>query len=237
MRRLKAFKEVLSVVGVPLSALAGKEGEAYLATLSLPPALRFGLAVILIIVVYLCIRRSADWVLSWRWFRRWIAGRYDVEGTWMDVVRQRGEVIYVGVLRVSVEREQLRITGENYGADGLLQDSFNSEQVALDWPVVTFTYTADRRATGNPESRGFSRIRFAERNGPPTRYKGFFQDTSGRRGDYGGWRVARREELARVDDPREIGGIVRGIVAREPQATAGDRRTAEAPGPGAEGGA
>lgn len=215
MKRLKTLKEAISAVGVPVSALVGKQGEEYLANRTLPSPLRFVLVFLLILVVYIGIRRAAGWLLTLRSLRRLVVRSQFVEGTWMDVVRLRGEVAYVGVLRFSVEEERLRITGENYTVDCVLENSFNSDMVDLDWPVVTFTYSADREVAGNAESQGFSRIRFAERDGPPCRYKGFYQDTNGRRADYIGWRITNSDELAAIDDPLKIREVIRAVVKRE----------------------
>jgi hypothetical protein len=112
-----------------------------------------------------------------RSFRRLMLGRYDIEGSWFNVMRDEdGEPVGVGVSNIGITRRgyffEWSMTGEEYGLaeaeSGLELNlsrgfTFSDTVVGVQWPRLTFVYEATWAEMAVPDGIGYGYLDFSWR--------------------------------------------------------------------------
>lgn len=226
MERLRKARTFVTAVAVPLSYYAGSKGQEMLVKWNLPALVEALLVLLLVLTIFFGVRQLAMWLLALRRVRRWILRGQFIEGTWMDVVRRKGEVVNVGVLNFDIRGDVLHVWGNNFRTDGTVQNAFNSEMTKLTWPKLLFYFESDQQTTGSPTSEGTAQLRFAPvESGLPQRYSGFCRNFNGQRGDCSGWRVADEATLMALKNPAETKKIVLDVIRSESGTSAGNQQS------------
>ena len=110
-------------------------------------------------------------------FRRLVLGRYDVEGSWFNVMRdEEGEPVGVGVSSIGFTRRgyfmEWSLTGEEYGLaeteDGFELNlsrgfTYSDTMVGAQWPRLAFVYEATRTEKAIPDGVGYGYLDFSWR--------------------------------------------------------------------------
>ncbi len=228
MKNLVKVSRVAGGIGVALGVTLGQQLFVWLAKHSLPPWFSLILTLAAVVILSDIIREATSNLVSIsRPLRRLILGRQDIEGTWIEVTGKNGEVRYVSLIRLEIEDETVRISGENFDEEGKRDGTFLSDMLVVTWPVLKYKFTAVRAAGKIPSYTAYGQIQFAERDGPPTRYHGFFLDfNEATRNDFSGWRLRKSEELTLLDQPDTFGGALLDI-AKEYLAASTNRRESE----------
>lgn len=205
MKRIETFRRVTSAVGLTLGAAVARYTDSVLANYTLPGPLQIFVFFVVMLCIYLVTNYGASaFVDASPRLRRFILGKYFVEGTWMDVLRVNGTPTYVGLLRIEYDSGTLSISGRNFNRNGVVESSFNSDIAAFEWPRLLFKYSASRSPEGEHNLEGFAHVRFVGRDGSPLSYDGYYRDHAGNRAEYSGWKVTEKDKLASLDKPEDL---------------------------------
>lgn len=112
-----------------------------------------------------------------RSFRRLMLGRYDIEGSWFNVLRDdNGEPVGIGVSSIDFTRRgyffEWSMSGEEYGlaeAESGFELSlargfnFSDAMVSVQWPRLTFAYEATWAEKTVPDGIGYGYLDFSWR--------------------------------------------------------------------------
>ena len=108
-------------------------------------------------------------------FRRLVLGRYDIEGSWFNVMRDEdGEPVGVGVSSIGFNRRgyflEWSLSGEEYGLADTEQGfeinlsrgfTFSDTMVGAKWPRLAFVYEATRADKAIPDGVGYGYLDFS----------------------------------------------------------------------------
>jgi len=131
-----------------------------------------------------------------------LRGTY-IEGTWVDVVSYPDREPLIGVVHLSSHGTGLKYYGENFYPDGTHANQFATQGVQVEFPRLTFHYTAGGAGEEGPFLGGVGLIAFDGR-GPrgPGRYTGYCLDAAeGTRHKLIGARVEDPTDLIELADP------------------------------------
>ena len=149
-----------------------------------------------------------------RWMRKLWLGDQFVEGIWFEVVFKDNVPSYYGLLTIRSDRSGVRIGGQGYDSDGSKLEFFQSNDVSISWPMLTYTYTAHRRSTANPINSGVENIIFEERDSaPPIRLTAVFTDIfTGDSHETEAWKVTDAEICDMISLPASRREAVRRLI-------------------------
>lgn len=206
MKRLKSFGRISAATGVAIGVTLGQWITAWLQQYSLPPWFTLVLMLGIVILFSVIVKEGGENILALsKPLRRLLLGRRNVEGAWIEVTERSGELRYISLVRLEVEGGELRISGENFDHTGRRDGTFSSDMLVVKWPKIMYKFEAVRAEGKNPTYVAYGQIHFAERDGPPGRYHGFFLDfNEGTRNDFSGWRISDSEDLQVLDETRDF---------------------------------
>lgn len=182
-----------------------------------------------VLIALVLVRFLAEQALyNWRWLRRLVLGRQHVEGCWLDVVTHSDGSQRFGIVRFEPDKNSLRYGGENYTPDGKPIGDFDTDVVAMDWPMLRFAYRAfdgteaQGRAgrTGDAFLNGFGDLRFNELDGRPTTYSGRCIDATQGAHSIQGWRIERERDLRRLGTRAGRAALIRDAAGADGDARA-----------------
>lgn len=165
---------ILAVLGAGLALGLTSAGSLD----GLPPA--FAVITGLVIVAAIVLVGKAIFELAFlrmRVVRKLVLGRYDIDGTWFNIVRDdEGTPVGIGASRISCARKgpfmEWTVSGEEYGLsitrEGFQLDlakgfSFGDRLTGMEWPRLSYVYEATRSDKAVPEGVGFGYLEFSWR--------------------------------------------------------------------------
>ena len=218
MNRYKALSTLSSVLGIAIIAAFAKLFTDWLHSKGIPVWLIFALDICLIVVGSQILRVIIDRLIDRaHWIRALWLGEQFVEGIWLQYVRVADQLVGLGIIVVRADGGSIRFSGEDYDVQGKSISTFMSRAVFIDWPLVTFAYTAQRTFKKNPPRTGFSYWSFVENiKGTPKRHKGHFIDEfDGRRHDCEGWLIDNPDLLKRLADSIDRREVVLELIGSQ----------------------
>ncbi|MFZ4120994.1 MAG: hypothetical protein ACOYKM_04955 [Caulobacterales bacterium] len=136
----------------------------------------FGLAAsIFFVMLFGFIAFGAAYVLfdRWRFLRRLVLGRHDIEGYWFDaLIDQNGQPRGYGYINISVTENGPHVEGWSLDEQGRETGHFVSKAAEFDNFILTFIYS--KVTAADIEDMGLSRFVFSTNDGRPNRYSGDF---------------------------------------------------------------
>lgn len=114
-----------------------------------------------------------------RRLRRWILGRYCVEGTWFDVMHRVDEPVSIGISRIEYDGRDLRFRGFDVDLASRRSQPYTSQLAQIEWPHLHYTYDQQRPDRQAASVQGYGRLRFDTTEGRPRSYTGDYFETGG----------------------------------------------------------
>lgn len=153
--------------------------------------------VVVVLLAYILEKVLSYIVDHWERFRRLLFHRYFIEGTWIDLALEDGEVRAIGLTCFEIRDFQVQWHGENHDTKGNVISDFRTFTSIVDWPEIRFWFKND---PGKPTCgllEGVAELRFeldaADR---PNHYSGWACEISQTKiSKVIGWKVTKRKDL------------------------------------------
>jgi len=81
---------------------------------------------IVIILFFTAVQSFLNRTVEWRWVREFALGKDSIEGFWLDVVKERDQIISCGYVNIYYEDAMYVVEGEVYNRDGVKQGTFKT---------------------------------------------------------------------------------------------------------------
>lgn len=217
MDHYKELSKVTSIIGIAIAAVIGDFCRDWLRDQKVNSGLVLFIAVVFVVIVSqlskLLINRFLNWAM---WLRRlWLSHQF-LEGVWIDIVKCQGNPIGFGVITVTGDADSIYFGGQDYFTSVESPGTFQSHAVIINWPIVTYTYSAHRGNKLNPLSSGFCQLRIEENVlGPPNHWTGVFIDLfDGTRHDVEAWKIEDKSTIKNLADPQKRKDTIKDLTLR-----------------------
>jgi hypothetical protein len=137
-------------------------------------------------------------IKKWRWLRRLLLGSDDIEGVWVDHVRQGDAILNGAFVSIKYRDGEFAVTGDEWTADGRHVHSFWSEFSKYENNRLRFAFTS---TDGAEKLEGSAAYHFSTHGRRPTGFAGFYvENTTGKTTNIEG---IRAEKLVKdLEEPR-----------------------------------
>lgn len=174
----KELVTISSMLGVAFAVIAGGFARDWLYDKGVSNDLVLILVLCFIVALSeisgLIIKRIISWS---RVLRTFLLGRQYLEGTWIDMVKCNGNIVGYGLITVSSDLGSIYINGQDYSIAIEPQGTFESHNLIIDWPKITYIYSAQSPGKNNPLIEGISILNIHENIGStPNHWTGVFVD-------------------------------------------------------------
>lgn len=123
----------------------------------------------------------ANLIFHFRWLRRVISGRHDIEGFWVDESRRsKGSPVGGACIYIYVEDGILKISGSTVRAQDHIYAAWSSKFAVLNGNTLSYAFEAYTSNSEHPIDVGFGELQFIRGQRRPHSYTGFFFDTTSR---------------------------------------------------------
>jgi hypothetical protein len=113
---------------------------------------------------------------NYRWFRKCLFGPQDIEGFWVDVVRDvdSGAVLNGAFLSIDYEQGEFKVKGDEWDQNGKHLYAFESLYSRYEGRVLKFVFGSSAGGSGKVE--GNAELSFAVGRRKPTAFTGFYAE-------------------------------------------------------------
>lgn len=206
---IETLNNALSLLGVTAAAAAANGVFSIGSKLSWPSAVTFAAvtaSVPLAKILFDDILRAV--VASSIPLRRLILGRYNIEGTYIEICSVGKDIFAVGILEIEHVSGQISVHGNNYSCDGILNYHWASVPglVKIEWPFLYHAYQSSPH-DAREKLRGLAEMKFSTPQGSKRSrsYTGSFVHTeTGHHVGFEGWLLEDPEELAAIHNPEKL---------------------------------
>lgn len=109
----------------------------------------------------------------WKGIRKKLIGQQYIEGTWFDIMKLDGQPMDIGISTFEYVDYEIRYKGQDYNLAKGSWAPYHTKMVKLEWPRLTYIYTAQRQDAKTVEMTGYGVLDFhVGTKGPPTTHSG-----------------------------------------------------------------
>lgn len=204
---VKTIKKIQTSMGVAVGVVFSQEltrlGKAWLV---FPGSYAVISLIIISISVLLLNYLGSELFSHWRWLRKKLLGRQYIEGVWFDIMRCDGELLDVGISCMSYDDFNLTYRGQDYNLRTDLWAPFHARMLRLEWPRLTYIYSAQRQGEASAEMLGYGVLDFhvGAKGAPRTHSGQYFPFHAGKTICFESFRLNADKDaelLARLDEP------------------------------------
>jgi hypothetical protein len=137
-------------------------------------------------------------IRRWRWVRRLLLRSDDIEGVWIDRVRQGDTLLNGAFLSIKYKNGEFIVTGDEWAPDGKHIHKFWSEYSKYENNTLRFVFTSTE---GARKLEGSAEYRFSTHGGKPMGFSGFYvENDTGKTTELEGVRAENLVE--NLEEPR-----------------------------------
>jgi len=205
MDRYKA----VAAIGTSLSLGAGIIMSKVVTDISKGFVNNYGIMLMAVLITAALVFLGAKFVLEelFRQFlplRRWVLGKFYIEGTWCERVRRDGVPHGISIVQLLPDGYSVVIAGTNYNPKGVSQSSFRGKLMEMNWPTATFHHN-NNTTVGPPDTRpGIGTITFSDRHPFPNHFSAHYAHvTEGVSYSVNAFRLEDEADLAQISSAHD----------------------------------